>query len=623
MSIRLLPDDVIDRIAAGEVVERPASVLKELIENALDAGATDIRVEIVDGGRELIRVADDGCGMDRADAKACFQRHATSKIRSDEDLLTIATLGFRGEAIPSIASVSRMRVITRPAQETEGTCIEVNGSIEGPVEPIGCAPGTEISVRTLFYNVPARRRFLRTAPTEASHCTEAVVRQALIRPDVGFSMSHQGRVTVRAPKAEAWRDRAADLLGPHALRLTPTVAEEEGRILNALVSPVGLHRRASTGANYHYVNGRFVRDPLLRRAVTEAYREVVPKGRHPVVVLDLRVPPDTVDVNVHPHKTEVRFRRPRDVHAFIVRSLRTAIQAALPPDQPIKDVPRGQQIALLGGKTPTEAPRRPGISPLPSGALVEAYASLSSLGEQTGPDEPTASSSNPAPVAKAADAPLTKAEALVNAAPPTSRPLAGDSGQSSEAVDAPVERPPRFLGVLHHVYWICELADGLGVIDPYVLRERVVRQALSKDAQSGPLESQPLLLPAIVSFDSDVRDAVLNIGVALRALGLEIEAFDGTNLALKSVPDALQDFDADMLLREIGDACALGGVELPDLIAVLARHDASCMDVSVPAKEIVALLADAVGAGMGSNADPPCAVVRFDLEQLESAFRPR
>ncbi len=327
MPVRLLEDALIDQIAAGEVVERPASVVKELVENSLDAGATTLRVQLAGGGRKLVRVVDDGHGMDEHDAVLCLERHATSKIRTIDDLVQVRSLGFRGEAIPSIASVSRFELLTRRHADEAGTRIRIEGGTLRGVERAGCAPGTQVSVRELFFNLPVRKAFLRTVPTELGHCVEAVIREALLRPDVDVTVTHEGRTVVQAARAEDVAARARAVLGKDAEALRPVSVSDRGITVTGLASPPGVHASSGKGV-YLYVNGRYVRDPVLRRGLREAYQGIVPRGRHPIVVLDLRLDPEQVDVNVHPSKTEVRFRNPRDVVDVVSGGLREALRRA-------------------------------------------------------------------------------------------------------------------------------------------------------------------------------------------------------------------------------------------------------------------------------------------------------
>ena len=278
MAVRLLEDALIDQIAAGEVVERPASVVKELVENSLDAGAVTLRIRLEEGGRSLIRITDDGHGMDEHDAVLCLERHATSKIRSLEDLVHVRSLGFRGEAIPSIASVSRFELQTRRAEDPAGVKVSVEGGVLRGVSQVGCAPGTRVTVRSLFYNLPVRRAFLRTAPTELGHCLDAVVREILTRPQVDVLVSHGSHEVLRAPSAPDLHSRARALLGKVAEGLREVSFEDRGIAVSGLISPVGVHQGSNRGVHL-YVNGRHVRDPVLRRALREAYQGIVPRGR--------------------------------------------------------------------------------------------------------------------------------------------------------------------------------------------------------------------------------------------------------------------------------------------------------------------------------------------------------
>ena len=330
--IRVLDEQVIRRIAAGEVVERPASVVKELVENAIDAGARNISVVLEEGGRSLIRVEDDGCGMSRADATVCTERHATSKIQSDDDLFAIATLGFRGEALPSIASVSRFSLVTRCADDEIGTQVAIEGGLP-TITDVGCPVGTRIEARDLFFGVPARRKFMRSEPTELGHAMESLQRQAALHPDLSFSFVHNGRRLLDLPRVSELRMRAVAILGDDARDLQAVDHSFQGVEVRGLASGTTRHRADATGAQYLYVNGRFVKDPLVRRAIAEAYRDLIPKGRHPILVLDIRLDPAKVDVNVHPAKTELRFADPAPVVHAITAALNRAVSP--PPREPL------------------------------------------------------------------------------------------------------------------------------------------------------------------------------------------------------------------------------------------------------------------------------------------------
>ncbi len=364
--IRILADRVVDRIAAGEVVERPASVVKELVENALDARAKKIVVALRDGGRSLVRVEDDGHGMRREDALLCVERHATSKIRTEDDLQSLGTLGFRGEALPSIAAVSRFTLLTRAEGSPEGTKVTIDGGKLTDVREAAAAPGTVVEARSLFHAVPARQAFLRSVETELGHCTESVLRLALVRPDVAFTVRHEQRVLLDAEASRSATARAIDLLGEEMADARPVGGSLHGLSLAGLVAPPGAHRAEAGRALYLYVNARWVRDLVMRRAIVAAFRDLVPPGRHPLVVLNLLVPPGAADINVHPTKSEVRFRDPSTIAAFVTDTLRTALHARTAPSSPSARTPAPAPLLLTPPPQPSPSPRpRPSPSPRP------------------------------------------------------------------------------------------------------------------------------------------------------------------------------------------------------------------------------------------------------------------
>src|ERR687890_1495325 len=324
--IRVLSDHVANQIAAGEVVERPASVAKDLVENSIDAGARRVELDVEAGGRRLLRVSDDGEGMTRDDAVLAFERHATSKINSVEDLDHVSTLGFRGEALASIASVARVELVTQQAGETEGTRVLVEGGRMRDVAPAARARGTTIAVRDLFFNIPARRKFLRSEATESFHLTNLVTHYALAHPEISFTLTNNGREVLRAAPADSLRERAYQMFGDEFIESLLAVAggyEGVGRVSGFVSAPRA--RRTTRDAQYLFVNGRYVRDRLVARALTEGYRTVLPHGVYPSALLFLEVPPEEVDVNVHPAKTEVRFRRA----SAVADAVREAVRAAL------------------------------------------------------------------------------------------------------------------------------------------------------------------------------------------------------------------------------------------------------------------------------------------------------
>lgn len=565
--IRVLEDRVVNKIAAGEVVERPASVVKELVENSLDAGAQRLRVELQDGGRKLVRVTDDGMGMSRVDAQLCLERHATSKIRTEEDLFEVQTLGFRGEAIPSIAAVGRFELQTRREEDQAGTQVMVDGGRLVRVGEIGCPVGTRISLRSLFYNVPVRRKFLRTAATELSHCVEAVRRQALVRPELDVEVVHSGRTLLRAPPVADLAARALDVVGKEAEALVPVDFSDGPLRVWGLASPVGVHR-GSGGGTWLYVNGRFVRDPVVRRGVREAYRGAVPRGRFPVVVLLLELPPDHVDVNVHPAKTEVRFQYARDLVQALSDGLREVLQGTglAPRRGPVRytldTMVDGRQGALpLVGEQGAvfERERRQGERPpsAPPSAPPEGE------GEVARPPVPVA----PRPRAElppAAEARGGWTPPPLAPAPPAPEPRPAVAGPLPVARFADL----RVLGQ-HDQRWI--LAEGAGVL---VLVDQAAahRAVMAARLLAGEGRGAPLDEPVVVELSGELRAALLGAAEALASLGLEVEDFGGEALVLKTLPEPLVGRPPAALLAALAQRLAevRGAASPPQLARILA-----------------------------------------------------
>ncbi len=566
-SVRILEDHLVNQIAAGEVIERPAAVVKELVENALDAGAGTLNLRLKSGGRQLIQVQDDGIGMDRDDALMCLERHGTSKIRTADDLHKVGSLGFRGEALPSIASVSRFELVTRPGDQEVGTRVVISGGrLEAP-EPAACPQGTRVTVRQLFFNVPARRKFLRTVPTELGHCVEGVVRQALVHPEVDFTVEHEGRKLLRAPAASSRQARAADLLGEHGKALFEASWGEGPLEIEALLSPVGVHQASPRGSMYLYVNGRFVTDALMRRAVRDAYRHVVPKGRYPVGVIEVRLPPDHVDVNVHPTKIQVRFRHARDLERALAEGLRGALES------------HGIRRNLV--ERSRDEPVEPARSePLP---LTQARAGVAGGSEERergtlGDHEPL-----PAMPPVAASPPIQISQGVGSHAHShhhhAPRPV------SEEALDPEALLPVgsfqdlRVIGQFSRTYVLCEGGGELVLIDQHAAHERVQLHRLQQDAGERLGAGQQLLTPILVELPL-ARAALLaeNLGV-LSAVNLEVEPFDAGTFAVRSVPRSLEKVDLSRLITDIADDLADGGRGLAGrdltehLLATMACHN--------------------------------------------------
>ena len=596
--IRILEDRVVNRIAAGEVVARPASALKELIENSLDAGSHDLRIALRAGGRSLIQVVDDGCGMDRNDATMCLERHATSKIRAFDDLEEVRTLGFRGEAIPSIAAVSRFELVTRPHHLDTATRVSVEGGRVVSVEAAGGPPGTRISVRSLFFNVPARRKFLRTVPTELGHCLEAVTRAALIRPDVDVEVTHDGKPALRAPQTSDRARRARALLGAHGRALVPAefrVGEVE---VEALVSPVGVHRGSSRGSSYLYVNGRFVQDAVVRRAVTEAYRGIVPKGRHPVVVLEVRLPPSQVDVNVHPAKTEVRFRNARDIARLISNGLREAleshgIQRPATPARPSLGLSRTEPGAPRPAPPPRPAPIRPPALPSP-----DLLARL--------PDRPPA--------------PILPVDRVADTEPPTYAP--SDNG----LLPVPRFADLRVVGQVAHAWILTEGAGELVIIDQHAAHERVTLHRLQQTANDGSRGGQRLLQPVMVEVPAGRAEALeAHLGL-LEDFGLEVAHFGDRTFAVKQVPAELRGADPTRIVLDLADDFAEGGSGRPlhkmreRALNTMACHGSVRAGQALSPYEMRELLRslDQVDFSVCAHGRPVC--IRLSSSELERRF---
>ena len=495
MPIRVLPALLIDQIAAGEVIERPASVVKELAENALDAGATHLEIEVEGGGVDLIRVSDDGHGIEGSELARALERHATSKITSADDLARVASLGFRGEALPSIASVSRFSLISRTSDAPQAAAIEVDGGAPGTVRPTTHRPGTTAEARDLFYNVPARRKFLRSAATELAHVRRAVLRLALARPEVSFALASHGRALMTVAGAgdrAACEARLAALLGEdflaHALYLEHSASGLK------LSGWLGAPTAAQSQSEHQYtvVNGRVVRDRLLASAARQGYHDVLFHGLQPAYVLYLELDPGQVDVNAHPAKLELRFRDGGLVHSFVSRSVAQALAATRPT----------------------------AIGPGPArGSFVPTAAAAT---------EPDRSGPPPRSLAGALDW-------TVLASRPSPAPPVPPLGYA--------------LAQLHATYVLSETADGLAVVDMHAAHERVIYERLKAEAAAGPVPRQSLLVPITIEVEEAEAEAALEHAEALADFGLVLNRIGPSTIALREVPVAFPDRDLGGLLR--------------------------------------------------------------------------
>nr|MCV4208259.1 DNA mismatch repair endonuclease MutL [Roseomonas sp. SXEYE001] len=534
--IRRLPSTTADRIAAGEVVERPAAAVKELVENALDAGARRISVTLEGGGIDRILVEDDGKGMVPADLALCIERHATSKLPDEETLFRIATLGFRGEALPSIGAVSRLSITTRP-RDGDAHAIHVEAGRVGEVIPAAAAPGTRVEVRDLFFATPARRKFLKTPGTEASHAVEAVRRLALAWPEVGFRVTVDGRTALDVAPADR-AGRAAALLGPDFAGASVRVHGQWPDLALEGLAALPTHNRATAAEQHLVVNRRPVRDPLLRAALRVAYRDVLAAGRHPVAALFLEIPPEAVDVNVHPMKTELRFRDSSGVRGALIASLRRALGTGA-------GVGMARSGWDAGGAPDPSWPSRAG-QPL----------SEETAGEAESAPWPDAGAAPARPSGFAETgfaftaAPVSRPIQPRFSLPPRPQPLPAEATPPPESMEeGPLGRP---LAQLLDTYILAEASDGaLVLVDQHAAHERLTHERLSAQLVEGGVRSQPLLLPAVV--DMPVADALRLAERAeeLARLGLEIEPFGPGAILVRALPALLGNPEPGPILADI------------------------------------------------------------------------
>jgi len=534
MPIQLLPEVLINQIAAGEVVERPASVVKELVENALDAGAQRVEIDLEEGGARLIRIRDDGVGMAPSELPLAVSRHATSKIASLDDLEAVATLGFRGEALPSIASVSRFSLASRTATQDRGAKLDVEGGRLGEVMPHPHAQGTTVEARDLFFNVPARRRFLKAERTELGHVEDWLRQLALARPTIELKLNHNGRLLRHyRPNGGDAPKRLAEALGPefHERALGLDHAQAGLRLHGWIGLPTA--SRSSADQQFFYVNGRAVRDRIVAHAVRQAYADVLYHGRHPSFVLFLELDPRRVDVNVHPAKHEVRFRDGRLVHDFIFRTLHEALAEARPaeamgaPSSPVGPMP--SPVAGLPQWAPADQSRL-GLS---VGDTMAAYRTLYA-----------AAGSHDASVPGMA-ASMTSLHLAGTVAP------LGAATEAASGIDDTLAPPLGFaLAQLHGVYVLAQNAQGLVLVDMHAAHERITYERMKAAFAAQDLRAQPLLVPEALAVSEREADTAEQHGPLLASLGFEVRRTGPQSLSLRSVPALLADLDAKPLLLD-------------------------------------------------------------------------
>lgn len=638
--IRILTDQVANQIAAGEVVDRPASVVKELLENALDAGATRIVVEVEAGGRKLIRIADNGMGMVRDDALLAFERHATSKIRSSDDLLSITTLGFRGEALPSIASIARVQVETRAVEDASGTIIEIAGGKILRVEDAGSPQGTTIAVRDLFFNTPARRKFLRAESTELSHVTALVTHYALVHPDKHFELHSASHALLLAPPVARAAERIFQIFGRDTLdQLIPIAAErpfdhaglpepppwkrdedyappEPGFLrVSGFVSKPEL-QKLNRNSIYVFVNRRLIRDRLILHAVGEAYRNVIPPTSFPVVLLFLEMPPHEVDVNVHPAKTEVRFRQQSQVHDFVRDSIRNTL---------VKARPAASFLSALAAAPNATPALLPGVSPLPDSdeKLNSEPPILAEEAESFVPPEPP-----PLILTEPELPPLTvnlPFAAVAEGVLAAGSVNAVEESATDGNLNALASLKP--LGQLRESFILAVNEEGLWIIDQHVAHERVLFEKILRERKVEKLERQRLLMPLLVNLLPQQMVRFSEIAGELERNGFEVEPFGPHTIAVKAAPTGLDPARLERMLMEVleqaGDPEKSEDLEAlrTRIAASLACHSAIKVNMPLDVRRMEWLLGELAKTEHPTNCPHGRPIsLRYSWKDIQKAF---
>ncbi|HSZ64417.1 MAG TPA: DNA mismatch repair endonuclease MutL [Terriglobales bacterium] len=682
--IRILSERVANQIAAGEVVERPASVVKELLENALDAGSTRIRIQVEAGGKKLIQITDNGCGMVRDDAMLAFERHATSKIKETDDLLSIATLGFRGEALPSIASVARLHLETRAEGEEAGTVLEINGGKMIRVEEAGLPLGTSITIRDLFFNTPARKKFLRSESTELSHIASLVTHYALAHPDKLFELHSATNALLVAPPVAGHRERVYQVFGRETLdqliplaaaqplervglpqpppwRREPVAAIASAEIQNEAsragapapheaghdFGEVRLHgfvskpeiQKLNRNSIFIFVNGRLIRDRLIQHAITEAYRNILPPTVFPVVLLFIEMPGVEVDVNVHPSKTEVRFRQQTVIHDFVRESVRAALMKARPVPQFLTEI-AAQPSAMPGLSSPGLGNR-----PFADGVGGSDGAQRAPWRDLAGPSAPggfsleaptvpavTARLEFEGGIAVEANAAVSLARALEATVDPQPIPDHGCAPPiAQELQPAPTLeslRTLRPLGQIRNSFILAVNEDGLWIIDQHVAHERVLFERVLQQRSAQRVESQRLLMPLIIELTPAQQAIFSEIAKELAHNGFEAEPFGARSVAVKIAPAGVDASQIEHMLNEIFEqfmredqAINLEAIRTR-IAASIACHAAIKVNMPLEQNKMEWLLAEL------AKTDHPMTcphgrpvVLRYSMQDIQKAFK--
>jgi DNA mismatch repair protein MutL len=672
--IHVLSEQVANQIAAGEVVERPASVVKEMLENSLDAGATRVKINLEAGGKKFMQITDNGCGMVRDDAMLAFERHATSKIKNAEDLLRVATLGFRGEALPSIASVSRLRLETRAADEPEGTVVEIHGGKIARIEEAGLPLGTSITVRDLFFNIPARKKFLKSESTELSHIASLVTHYALAHPDKHFELHSATNAMLVAPPVAGQSERVYQVFGKETLDQLIPIASRQALERVGLPPPppwrrkeefedsedspgfrepgeMRLHgfiskpeiQKLNRNSIFIFANGRLIRDRLVQHALLEAYRNIIPPTVYPIVLLFLELPAAEVDVNVHPSKTEVRFRQQSAMHDFVRDSIRAALMKARPVPQFVTEIhahPTARQAltpeALAPSWGSSSERRIPELSPRPGAAWREP-------GKEELPLR--------APIAEVVSRPFHGGGIAVEAvsvarsletvpfAPDLSIPVPSqdripDPG-CAPTLDSSEEQPTlsalgtlQPLGQIRNSFILAVNEDGLWIIDQHVAHERVLFERVMKQRAAMKVESQRLLMPIVFELSPAQQAVFAEISEELARNGFEAEPFGARSVAVKVAPAGVDAAAVEHLLHEVLDQFASEERSLnlallrTGIAASIACHAAIKVNMPLEQNKMEWLLAEL------AKTDHPMAcphgrpvVLRYSVKDIQKAFK--
>ena len=583
-SIRILPESVASQIAAGEIVERPASVVKELLDNSVDAGSTVIAIDVVNGGRTLIRVVDDGEGMSRIDAPLACQRFATSKIRHSDDLADVATYGFRGEALPSIAAVSRFRMLTARHQALAGTAVTIEGGAIQSVEERGAAPGTRIEVEELFFNTPGRRNFLKTTATEFSHIAHVAQQAALANRRMQLRLTHNDHVVFDYPKVAALEDRLLQVYGSRVMDMMLPIDYEQAGVLvrGIIVNPY--HAKTGRTPQEIFVNRRPVKNTTIAHAVYESYGSFLPKGRHPTFVLMVDVSPHEVDVNVHPSKREVKFRSPDLIH----RAIRAAVRGPLQKNVTAPALPPGPE-AWVPHRVETVKPTQPWMG-----------------------------------------------EPVIDGMPPFNA-TGGDSGRAQRSETDQVKEPAalyapepeiHILGQIHATYIVAHIGDELHVLDQHTIHERVLFEGLWRGWEAREIQTQPLLIPEPVDVPVGAATRLAEIVPELAKVGLDLERFGPSSFVIRAVPALVGQMDYAALLEDIledlSEGNSVGSLDqrIRSVLASIACQGAVQAGRRMETPEMKQVVHDWIREGIPMTCPHGRRIsLRFGSEELHRIFR--